>query len=158
MHDVNGKALHLGDTIHSYAYGSLIIKEIKEEHNPDKGGALIECIGVARGGGSIEVRTHEGKVTKVRTWKELAEEAVMVQDASNLVAVIGSFARTVQEVRYRLESEGKHGSTDVWQHPVCVLYSNKISSLTSSDSVTLFGNALKWAYEQAPQLDPNKKS
>lgn len=157
MHDVNGKALHIGDTIHSYAYGMLIIKDIKEEHNPDKEGALIECIGVARGGGSIMLRTHADKVTKVRTWKELAAEAVQVQDASNLVAVVGTFGRTIQEVKYRLESEGKLGSADVWQHPVCVLFSNKISSMTSSDSVTLFGNALNWAYEQAPHLDPNKK-
>lgn len=158
MHDINGKALHIGNTIHTYAYGMLLIKDIKEEHNPDKGGALIECIGVGRGGGSIELRTHEQKVTKVRTWKELATEALQVQDASNLVGVVQSFALIIREVSYRLDSEGKGGSTNVWQHPVCVLYSNKISSLTSSDSVTLFGNAMNWAYEQAPHLDPNRKA
>ena len=47
MHDINGKPLHIGSSIYSYAHGMLIIKDIKEEHNPDKEGALIECIGVA---------------------------------------------------------------------------------------------------------------
>jgi len=149
MHDINGKALHIGSTIHTYAYGLLLIKDMKEEHNPDMGGALIECVGVARGGGSIELRTHEHKVTKVRTWKELAIEALQVQDSCNLSGVVGTFATIITEVRVRLEAEGIKSTDKVNNHPVCRLFSDKVAHLTGTqtlgnDEVSL---AYRWAYD-----------
>lgn len=149
MHDINGKPLHIGSEIHAYAYGVLIIKGMKEEHNPDKGGALIECIGVGRGGQNIELRTHEHKVTKVRTWKEMAQEALAVQDASQLQGVVTSFAHIIAEVRARLDSEGKGGSDAIRLHPVCALYSDKIASLTETQSMgnDRVSDAYKWAFD-----------
>lgn len=149
MHDINGKALHIGSEVYSPAYGLLLIKGMKDEHNPDKGGALIECIGVGRGGGSIELRTHEHKVVKVRSWKELATDALAVQDACNLSGVVASFATIINEVRTRLEAEGKSSTDKVNNHPVCRLYADKVAHLTGTQ---LFGNdevakAYVWAHD-----------
>lgn len=149
MHDINGKALHIGSEVYSSVYGLLLIKAMKEEHDSDKGGALIECVGIARGGGSIELRTHEHKVTKVRTWKELAIEALAVQDACNLSGVVLSFGTIIQEVRNRLESEGKGGTDAVNNHPICQLYADKVAHLTNTQTL---GNdevakAYMWAHD-----------
>ena len=155
MHDINGKQLQIGDNVFSPAYGMLIIKEVKAEHDTDKGGALIECIGVARGGQGIELRTHDAKVTKVRTWKELAVLALQVQDASNLSGVVGSFSQIISEVRVRLESEGKGGTDNVNMHPVCRLFADKVAHLTGTQSI---GNdevslAYRWAYTLKEEAD-----
>lgn len=156
MHDINGKALHIGSSIYSVALGLLIIKSMKEEHNRDMGGALIECIGVARGGGSVEIRTHEHKVTLVRTWKEMATEALQVQDACNLSGVVISFSHIIQEVRIRLESEGKGGTEAVNTHPVCVLFSDKVAHLTDTQ---FYGHrkvaeAYMWAHDLTEPSKP----
>lgn len=150
MHDINGKALHIGSEINTPIYGMLIIKAIKEEHNPDAGGAIIECVGVARGSESVEIRTHEHRVTRVRTWKEMAQEALAVQDACNLSGVVHSFSTIITEVRTRLDSEGKGGTDNVNTHPVCVLFSDKVAHLTGTqhfgdDKVSL---AYNWAHDQ----------
>lgn len=149
MHDINGKQLHIGSEIHTYAYGLLIVKAVKEEHDNDKGGALIECVGVGRGGGSIELRTHEQKVTKVLTWKELAQTALDVQNACNLSGVVHGFSHIITCVRTRLEAEGKGGTDNVNKHPVCILFSDKIAHLTGTQH---FGDdnvarAYNWAHD-----------
>lgn len=153
MHDINGKPLHIGSEVFSYASGLVIIKAIKEEHDLHKGGALIECIGVGRGGGSIELRTHEQRVVKVRSWKEMAEEALRIQDACNLSGVVHSFSNIITEVRTRLEAEGKGGSDSVNQHPICRLFADKVAHLTGTQSL---GNdevslAYRWAYDTINQ-------
>lgn len=85
-----------------------------------------------------------------RTWKSMAQEALQVQDACNLSGVVHSFSRIITEVRARLELEGKLSTEVVNQHPVCVLFSDKVAHLTGTqsfggDSVT---NAYKWAHSQ----------
>ena len=72
MHDINGKALHIGDTIFTYAYGTVMIRDILSEHDYDTGGATIDCVGIAKGGDSVKIKTHRDKVVKIRSWKELA--------------------------------------------------------------------------------------
>lgn len=79
----------------------------------------------------------------IRTWEELAKEAIQVQGACNLSGVVHSFSRAVREVRALLESEGKGGTDAVNTHPICVLYCSKISSLTGSDDA--FRDAYAWA-------------
>jgi hypothetical protein len=149
MHDINGKALHLGSEILTYAYGMLIIKEMKEEHNPDEGGALIECIGVGKGGGSISVRTHRDQVRLIRPWKTLAQEALDVQNASNLSGVANSFADVVREVRTRLEAEGAGGNRTLHNHPIIQVWADKIASLTGTQA------SVSWApkaYDEVNKL------
>lgn len=154
MHDINGKVLHIGSEIHTFAHGLLKIVGIREEHENDKGGALIEAESttgtpISRSGEPLLLRTHEHKVTKVRTWKEMAEEALRIQDACNLSGVVGAFATIITEVRTRLEAEGKGGTDNVNNHPICRLYSDKVASLTGTqtlgnDEVSL---AYRWAYD-----------
>ncbi len=150
MHDVNGKPLHIGSEINTPIYGMLIIKAMKAEHDPDAGGAIIECVGVARGGESVEIRTHEHRVVRVRTWKEMAQEALAVQDACNLSGVVHAFSTIITEVRTRLESEGKGGTNAVNTHPVCVLFSDKVAHLTGTQCLgheDACGEAYSWAHD-----------
>jgi len=142
MHDINGRALHIGSEIHTYAHGLVKIVGVREEHDNDKGGALIEVDSVtgtslSRDGNPILLRTHEHKVTRVRTWQEMAKEAMAVQDACNLSGVVASFNLILKEVRHRLESEGKGGTNAYNTHPICRVYADKIAHLTGTQS---FGN------------------
>jgi len=149
MYDVNGKTLNVNDIAFTYMHGVIRILKCNEEHDEDKGGALIEVVKMREGvwvnDEPFEIRTHEYKVTKVRTWEELADEAIFIQDATNLVSIAGAFGRAAQDVSRRLDSEGKGGMSAIWQHPVCVLFSSKLASLTSSESATIFSNAYNWA-------------
>lgn len=155
MHDMNGKALHIGDEVFTYAHGLLIVKAVKEEHDTHKGGSLIECVGVGRGGGSVEVRTHEQRVVKVRTWKEMAQDSLDVQNACNLSGVVHSFSNIITEVRTRLEAEGKGGTDAVNTHPVCILYADKVAHLTGTQH---FGDdKVARAYNWAHDLTANRK-
>jgi len=61
-----------------------------------------------------------------RPVKRLLEEAYEVQDACNLIAVIGSFHRAMKELR----ENGITNTDDLNKHPVCVLYCDKIMHLT----------------------------
>lgn len=85
----------------------------------------------------------------VRSWKEMAQQALDVQNASNLSGVVHTFSNIISEVRYRLESEGKKSTDKVNQHPICILFSDKIAHLTGTqflghDEVT---KAYKWAHD-----------
>lgn len=78
-----------------------------------------------------------------RTMAELAREALQVQDACNLSGVVLGFGRTITRLRRLLEQEGKGGTDQINRHPVCVLWANKIESLTGDD----FSKAYDWARE-----------
>jgi hypothetical protein len=83
----------------------------------------------------------------MKTWKELAQEAINVQDACNLSGVVHSFSRTITEVRELLRAEGKESTDNINSHPVCVLFSSKIASLTGSESGMEFAKSYEWAKE-----------
>jgi hypothetical protein len=86
----------------------------------------------------------------MRTWKELAEQALAVQDACNLSGVVISFATIIKEVRARLEEEKQGGTDNVNTHPVCVLFADKIAHLTGTQSLgnDVVSAAYTWAYKQ----------
>lgn len=84
----------------------------------------------------------------MRTWKQLAQGALDVQDACNLSGVVHSFSKVVTEVRDLLESEGPYSTDTINYHPVCRLYADKIAHLTGTQTI---GNdsvleAYKWAH------------
>lgn len=85
----------------------------------------------------------------VRSWKELAEEALAVQDACNLPGVVNAFGRALKDVRTRLEMEGTLGNEAVHLHPVCKLFSDKIASLTGTQNAgaSEMTFAYNWAYK-----------
>lgn len=143
MHDKNGKPLKAGDSIYHALHGVCLIASIDNDYMMAEG---------KRGGfGYDQVTLIKEGVTKVRTWKELAQEAIHVQVASNLSGVVISFATIISEVRHRLESEGKGGTDNVNNHPICRLYSDKIAHLTGTQSLgnDRVSDAYRWAYDRA---------
>ena len=88
-----------------------------------------------------------------RTMKELAKEAIDIQNASNLSGIVHSFSRTITELRELLNKEEGFSTEKLNQHPVCVLYSDKITSLTDSYSVNTFSKAYEWAELQSAEDD-----
>lgn len=146
MHDSNGKRLQVGDDFHTYRFGMCRILSISSD-----GESM--CAQAYKGGDGLEYTQEEfaaafPEVIKVPTWKEMAEAALQVQDACNLSGVVKSFATVVSQVRYRLEHEGNGGTDAINNHPVCVMWSSKIGSLTSSESTRAFREAYEWACER----------
>ena len=67
------------------------------------------------------------------------KNAILVQDACNLSGVIHSWSDVMPRIR---ETLGKgYSTTDVNQHPICVLYADKVSDLTGSQRDMAFHNA-----------------
>ncbi len=148
MHDINGKALHIGDDIHTYAFGLCHIVGVESEDNELKQGANVRVKDAK--GDEFCLRTHIARATKVRTWKDMAGEALAVQNACNLSGVVISFSHIINEVRTRLDAEGKGGTDNVNTHPVCLLFADKIAHLTGTQH---FGDdnvsrAYNWAHDQ----------
>lgn len=80
-----------------------------------------------------------------KTIKDLANEALLVQDACNLSGIVHSFSRAITRLRELYPDKG----TEFYNtHPVCVLFSDKIASLTGSDS----SSAFEKAYEECKEL------
>lgn len=69
----------------------------------------------------------------MRTLKQLAEEAVLVQDACNLSGVVHAFSQAMRDLREIARREGWESTARLNQHPIAVLYSSKIASLTGSE-------------------------
>jgi hypothetical protein len=65
-----------------------------------------------------------------RTIKELAQEAINVQDACNLSGVVNGFARSIADLREHVK-----GSDALASHPISRLWADKIASLTGTQSI-----------------------
>jgi hypothetical protein len=76
--------------------------------------------------------------TTRRTMKQLAKEALDVQDACNLSGVAIAFGEVMRELGAQPECTG----TD-WKnrHPIAVMWSSKIASLTGSEDTLTFSHA-----------------
>ena len=81
----------------------------------------------------------------MRTIKELAQEAIDVQSGCNLTGIAYSFAEALKDLRVIARAEGWESTDKLNRHPICVLWSSKIASLTYSDSSTEFSQAYQWA-------------
>ncbi len=149
MHDINGKMLSIGDEFTCYAYGLCKITGVDDEDNVEREGALIRAKSLK--GDDLQLRTHIAKVVKVRTWKEIAADALAVQHGpSNLSGIVNSFSNTIREVKARMESEGGCSTDDLNHHPVCMLWSDKIASLTGTQNASTVEmmKAYDWAHNQ----------
>jgi hypothetical protein len=73
---------------------------------------------------------HPG--SKTRTIRELAREALQVQDACNLSGVVHAFARAMSDLLKHPECTGTDWANT---HPVAVLYADKIAHLTGTQSL-----------------------
>ena len=65
----------------------------------------------------------------MRTIKELAEEAVAVQDACNLSGVVHSFASVLDDLWRHAKRQGE-GTDWVNQHPITKAFVGKLVSLS----------------------------
>lgn len=153
MHDQNGKTLRVGDSLYTYRHGLCRITVLNEDwiealaEDPKRS----ENIGCDAKTFFDNIR---GSSLKVRSWAELAEEALRVQDACNLSGVVNGFAIIVKEVRILLESEGTFGNESIHRHPVCKLFADKIASLTGVQNAPFseLSSSYNWAYEQTKSL------
>lgn len=62
--------------------------------------------------------------------KNLAQEALDVQDACNLSGVVHAWSRSITELRKLCPKLGTDG---INKHPINVLFADKVASLTGSD-------------------------
>lgn len=83
------------------------------------------------------------------TLNEAAKEAITVQDACNLSGVVHAFSRIMSEVLWPEAHQLGKGTDWVNQHPISVMFSSKIASLTGSEVDSSFGEAYAKCSEMA---------
>ncbi len=71
--------------------------------------------------------------------KQLYKNALNVQDACNLSGIVHSFSRDLSRLR---ELNPGMGTDEINRHAICVLYSNKIASLTGDNFYEAYREAL----------------
>lgn len=74
--------------------------------------------------------------------REWAQQALNVQDACNLSGVVHTFGRMMTELH-----EQNHGTDWINQHPLAVLFSDKVDHLTGTQG--LWASTTSWAYAWA---------
>ena len=88
-----------------------------------------------------------------RTIKELAQEAHDIQDAVNLSGVVHAFSRAISDLREIARAEGWENTDKLNNHPICVMFSDKIAQLTYSSSCTTFQHAYGWVSDTIGKKD-----
>jgi hypothetical protein len=73
--------------------------------------------------------------------KELAIKALFIQDACNLSGIAHSFSQAMTDLREIANAEGWESTEKINKHPIAILYSSKISSLTNSEDTLVFSHA-----------------
>jgi hypothetical protein len=88
----------------------------------------------------------------MKTLSQLAQDALNVQDACNLSGVVHGFSRAMTDLRELLP---KAGTDEINTHPISVMWSNKIASLTRSDDHKVFYDAYECVQKYASEK-PNE--
>lgn len=83
---------------------------------------------------------------------DLVLNAIQVQDAVNLGGVVYSFQRDIMRLRHLLHDLPNFSTEMVNRHPVCVMYSSKIASLTGSEVGLRFSRAYDWCRNMSAQM------
>lgn len=86
-----------------------------------------------------------------RTMKDLAKEALGIQDACNLSGIVHSFSRAMTDLRMIARTEGWEGTDKLNQHHISVLFADKIASLVDPGS-SINGTAARAAYMWAHDI------
>ncbi len=76
------------------------------------------------------------------------KDALDVQDACNLSGVVRSFSR-VLDLIWKEANELSLGTAYVNRHPISVMYSSKIASLTGSEMPAEFSEAYRLCQERS---------
>lgn len=87
----------------------------------------------------------------MKTMKELAQEAIDCQNASNLSGLVHAFSRSITDLRAHLEKEfgDKFSTNMVNEHPISVMFSTQIAFLTRTsgsgcENANLYRKAYEW--------------
>lgn len=81
--------------------------------------------------------------------REHWENALLVQDACNLSGVVISFAEAMKVLcKEGLDTDARNN------HPIAILFSSKIASLTGSESMGIFSAAYSEAQRQISNPSP----
>lgn len=96
------------------------------------------------------------QIQDTRTLRELAKEAYIAQNASNLAGVLYSAHRALVRLR-ELAEEGNTGGgwAAIDRHPVMILWADKIASLTDTQHVG--GNRIMEAYKKVHEMIEGKR-
>lgn len=76
--------------------------------------------------------------------KRAAQDAMTVQDACNLSGVVHAFARAMTAVR-----EATNGTSEANQHPIAVMFADKIMDLVGRPNFEDYGKAYDTCKELA---------
>jgi hypothetical protein len=79
----------------------------------------------------------------MKTLKQLAEEALAIQDACNLSGCVHAFSRAMTDLRANLPNAG---TDEINTHPIAVMYASKIESLTGCSNGVSFSQAYDKTY------------
>jgi hypothetical protein len=66
----------------------------------------------------------------MRTIRELAKEAIEVQNASNLSGCVHSFSKAITELRDIANAEGWASTEKINAHPITIVWTGKIADLS----------------------------
>jgi hypothetical protein len=86
-------------------------------------------------------------MTPIQQW---AQRAIWVQDAVNLSGVVLDFANFMQ---FLCDEYPDFGTVYRNKHPISVLFSDKIASLTGSFAVEEYQSAYEWCKLQLEEVD-----
>lgn len=81
----------------------------------------------------------------MRTLQEMAQEALDVQDACNLVAVANGFARAMSEMM----TDHKMDTDEIRHHPITTMWVSKIETLNGQTGMACLGTSIRECREIA---------
>lgn len=95
---------------------------------------------------------RQAAVTPMFDEKKWAKGALLVQDACNLSGVLHSFSKMLGDMH-----DAGLDTTQKNKHPLSILFSSKVESLTGSSSMQVFSNAYEWAKKTSTEnTDPTE--
>ena len=84
-----------------------------------------------------------------KTIKQLAQEALDVQDACNLSGVAHAFARALSALRKAIPNAS---TSEINAHPIAKVWADKIAHLTQTQQRGAFGDVINQAYGSVHEL------
>lgn len=88
--------------------------------------------------------------TDTRTLAQLAQEALDIQNACNLTGLVHGFSRSLRRLR---DLEPDKGTDYYNQHPIVLLWVDKLQDLSRSTTAKVF-DAYQWCEDQAKERQP----
>ena len=87
----------------------------------------------------------------MKTLKELANDAIQMQDACNGFAIANAYGKTMSDLRDALKEAGEPTDTDALRnHPINRLWASKIHDLAGMglSGLFLYAEAYNWCVKQ----------